>query len=69
VNSRQTRGHAADVELPKRHGATSGAGMGRYRDIATASGHIGGTSSLGESRGLASKDDISMQRTMRQPKK
>jgi len=69
VSSRLTRGIAADAELPKRLGATtSGTGMGRYRDMPTASGVIG-VSSLGDSRGLASKDDISMQRSMRQPKK
>jgi len=66
VSSRLTRGVAADAELPKRLGATtSGTGIGRYRDMPTASG----ANSLGESRGLASKDDIAMQRSMRQPKK
>lgn len=70
VSSRLTRGIAAEVELPKRLGATAsgGTGMNRYRDMATASGVIG-VNSLGESRGLASKDDISMQRSIRQPKK
>jgi len=68
VSSRLTRGVAGEVELPKRLGATSGPGMSRYRDMATASGVIA-ANSLGESRGLASKDDISMQRSMRQPKK
>ena len=69
VSSRLTRGVAADVELPKRLGAMApGTGMSRYRDMATASGVIG-VNSLGELRGLASKDDISMQRSVRQPKK
>jgi len=69
VSSRLTRGIAAEVELPKRLGAaTSGTGMVRYRDMPTASGVIG-ANSLGESRGLASKDDITMQRSMRPPKK
>jgi len=67
VSSRLTRGIAADAELPKRLGAP-GTGMGRYRDMPTTSGVIG-ANSLGDSRGLASKDDISMQRSMRQPKK
>ena len=69
VSSRLTRGVAAEGEFPKRLGATtSGTGMNRYRDMATASGVIG-ANSLGESRGLASKDDITMQRSVRQPKK
>lgn len=66
MSSRLTRGIAADIELPKRLGAASG--MGRYRDMQTASGVIG-ANSFGESRGLASKDDTSMQRSVRQPKK
>jgi len=68
VSSRLTRGVAAEGEFPKRLGATSGTGVNRYRDMATASGVIG-ANSLGESRGLASKDDITMQRSVRQPKK
>lgn len=67
-SSRLTRGAAAEAELPKRLGGTA---MGRYRDMPTgptASGVIG-PNSLGDTRGLASKDDISMQRSVRQPKK
>ena len=69
VSSRLTRGLPADVELPKRIGATAyGAGTTRYRDMPTASGVIG-ANSLGDSRGLASKDDILQQRSVRQTKK
>lgn len=69
MSSRLTRGIAADVELPKRIGATAyGAGAGRYRDMPTASGVLA-ANSLGDSRCLASKDDISLQRPVRQTKK
>ena len=69
VSSRLTRGIAADVELPKRIGATAyGTGVGRYRDMPTASGVIG-ANSLGDSRCLTSKDDIALQRPVRQTKK
>ena len=56
------RGIAAEVELPKRLGATT-SGVGRYRDAPTASGVIG-ANSLGDSRDIAS-----LQRSLRQPKK
>jgi len=68
VSSRLMRGVAADVELPKRIGATA-YGAGRYRDMPTASGVLG-ANCLGDARGgLASKDDISLQRPVRQTKK
>jgi len=73
VSARLTRGVAADIDLPKRLAAASG--TGRYHVGRDAPGPVLGTAtgnSLGESRpggALASKDDISMQRSTRQPKK